>query len=57
MVVEFGKCDVDGAVCYSKGCICRLNPKAGFQFEFKVGVRVPFRNKVCCWFDKVEVGV
>jgi hypothetical protein len=55
-MVEFGVCDCDYSECYADGCICRLNPSVGFQFQFVAGIvkPVPFRNKDCCHFHKNE---
>ena len=53
---RFGVCDLDYAECYALGCICRLNPVAGFQFESVMdGAKpVPFRNKGCCHFHVAD---
>jgi hypothetical protein len=57
LMVDFGFCNIDGLDCYGKGCICRLNKKAGFQSDYNYSnpqVRVPFRNKFCCHFGELE---
>ena len=56
-MVTFGICDVDGKDCYSKGAICRLNRKAGFQIDYNYDnpqKPFPFRNKGCSHFHKKE---
>ena len=51
----FGKCRIDGNLCYASGCICRLNPREGFQTEYSFGKKVGLRNKDCSHFNKVGV--
>ena len=55
-VPVFGVCDCDYADCYANGCICRLNPQAGFQRDWKDGLLVPARNKDCCHFHFEKLG-
>lgn len=49
----FGVCDCDYVKCYASGCICRLNPSAGFQLENGK----PFRNRSCSHFHEQNEGV